>query len=95
MNCGACDGTVVAAHYTGLRQQAFGKGTGIKGHDLLIADLCRECHENFDRHATSIFRDKPMRQIDQSEQFLYCVAQTLIRRVQEGVLYTDDIKVKE
>ena len=33
VNCGARDGTVVAAHYQGIRAGEFGKGTGKKPDD--------------------------------------------------------------
>jgi hypothetical protein len=82
MNCGVRDGTVVAAHYTGMRSHAFGKGTGTKPHDLLIADLCRACHAAFDGASGNLLADK----IDKSEQFLYLILQTLLRRVDQGIL---------
>ena len=42
-NCGAQDGTVVAAH----RNQ--GKGMGIKVSDALVAALCFRCHYQLDQ----------------------------------------------
>ena len=86
VNCGVRDGTVVAAHYSGMRQHAFGKGKGIKGHDLCIADLCAKCHSKFDQYKVSNFDSQYMRDIDQSEQFLYLVIKTLIRRVNDEVI---------
>ena len=91
-NCGVRDDTVVAAHYHGMRQIMFGKGTSTKVHDLCIADLCRKCHHEFDMSEASYMKDPLMRKIDLSERFLFCVMQTLIRRVHDGVLYTDDLK---
>ena len=44
VNCGTQDGTVVAAHYQGLRSHQYGKGKGQKPHDILVADLCVKCH---------------------------------------------------
>lgn len=41
--CGACDGTVVAAH----RNQ--GKGMGLKVSDALVAALCHSCHAELDQ----------------------------------------------
>lgn len=88
--CGARDGTVVAAHYTGMRAHALGKGTGCKPHDLFIADLCHRCHTKFDQHDKSIDRststDAFFRKVDVSEQFAYAILQTLIRRVGQGVI---------
>lgn len=46
MNCGAQDGTVVAAHSNWLRD---GKGKGIKAHDYRIAALCFRCHSELDQ----------------------------------------------
>lgn len=45
-NCGAQDGTVVAAHSNQLRD---GKGRGIKAHDYRIAALCFRCHHELDQ----------------------------------------------
>jgi hypothetical protein len=92
VNCGVRDDTVVACHYEGIRAHTFGKGKGIKPHDLCVADLCYKCHNLFDGKKTSHFKDKYLRKIDASEQFMFCVLQTLIRRVKQGVLSVDDIK---
>ena len=92
VNCGNRDDTVVAAHYQGMRQQMLGKGTGTKPHDLCIADLCSKCHREFDSFEGSYVKDPLMRKIDLSERFLFCVMMTLIRRTQDGTLYTDDLK---
>lgn len=43
-NCGAQDGTVVLAHYSGIYQHRFGKGRGIKGSDWAAAPQCANCH---------------------------------------------------
>lgn len=48
MNCGAQDGTIVAAHSNQLRD---GKGRGIKAHDYRIAALCYRCHSDLDQGA--------------------------------------------
>ena len=96
VNCGVRDGTIVAAHYQGIRAQIFGKGKGIKPHDLCIADLCttggKGCHHMFDHAEGSYYKDAYLRKIDLSERFLFCVIQTLIRRVKQGVLNADDIE---
>jgi len=86
VNCGVKDDTVVAAHYQGIRAQLLGKGKGIKPHDLCVADLCADCHRKFDNYEVSAMSTKYLRQIDQSEQFMYCVMQTLIRRYKAGIL---------
>ena len=83
VNCGAADGTVVAAHYTGMRSHRFGKGTGHKPHDLCIADLCHKCHHAFDvAFDGSTFEKK----VDLSEQFLFLIIQTLLRRVAQDII---------
>ena len=40
-NCGADDGTVVAAH---SNMSVHGKGKSIKSHDVFTAHLCYRCH---------------------------------------------------
>jgi len=45
-NCGAEDGSVVAAH---SNSQEDGKGMGIKAHDFKVAGLCFRCHMNLDQ----------------------------------------------
>jgi ribosomal protein S27AE len=45
-NCGAQDGTIVAAHSNQLRD---GKGRGIKADDYRIAALCFRCHSELDQ----------------------------------------------
>jgi hypothetical protein len=92
VNCGIRDGTIVPAHYEGIRAMTFGKGKSIKPHDLVTADLCMRCHALFDGKKASHFKDPYLRKIDASEQFMFCVLQTLIRRVKQGVLKVDDIK---
>jgi len=88
VNCGFNDGTTVSAHYQGMRSQQFGKGTGIKPHDLCVADLCAGCHKLFDEYRTSDLENRDQRRIDHSEQFLFCIVQTLIRRYKDEVLKT-------
>ena len=63
------DGTIVAAHYTGLRQQEFGKGMGQKCTDTATAYLCHECHTKFDTYR---YEDN----IDSSELFLLAIVRT-------------------
>ena len=41
INCGALDGTIVAAHRNEL---TFGKGRTHKAHDCMTAHLCARCH---------------------------------------------------
>jgi len=46
MNCGADDGTIVAAH---SNQSKHGKGMSIKAHDCFVAFLCHRCHHEIDQ----------------------------------------------
>ena len=92
VNCHKNDGTIVAAHYQGLRGNTFGRGTGIKCHDLLVADLCSVCHTQADSYDWSDDRLKWKRKIETSERFMFCILQTLIRRVRQGVITIDDLK---
>lgn len=89
VNCGAADGTVVAAHYTGLRAHWLGKGVANKVSDLCVADLCHKCHSAFDQHKASS-RDESatafQKKIDMSEQFLFLVIKTLMRRIDQEVV---------
>lgn len=45
-NCGAMDGTIVAAHSNQMRD---GKGRGLKANDYRIAALCYKCHTELDQ----------------------------------------------
>lgn len=80
---------MVAAHYTGLRAHLLGKGTGHKPHDLAIADLCHKCHYQFDvAGGGGTFEKK----IDRSEQFLFNIVKTLMRRIDQGVITIEGMK---
>lgn len=83
--CVRCQGPdAYACHYNGLRQIAFGKGTGIKCHDIATADLCKRCDDWFTEGSTKGFDSK----IDRSEQFLFYVVMTNIRRFEDNTLKT-------
>ena len=85
VNCMSNDGTVVRAHYSGMRQHQYGKGRGIKGHDCIAADLCQRCHAKFDSYQVATGETQLQRDIDHSEQFLHLCFLTLVRDIQEGV----------
>lgn len=82
VRCGADDGTVVLAHYTGLRQHQYGKGRGIKCSDHMGAHLCHSCHLHFDQ-------PELRKSVEASEEFLHCIALTWGRWLGAGLL---DIK---
>ena len=95
VNCGAADGTVVAAHYTGMRANWLGKGTANKPHDVCVADLCFRCHAAFDHHKQSARTDGAtdfQKKIDLSEQFLFLIVKTLLRRIDQGVVTIKGVK---
>jgi hypothetical protein len=79
--CGKNDGTVIGAHYTGVRRGAYGGGLGIKVHDFLIAHLCADCHRELD----TLSRSKDDRW-EHSEQFHHLIALTLARLFNDGTI---------
>jgi uncharacterized Fe-S cluster-containing radical SAM superfamily protein len=81
VRCGKDDGTIVLCHYTGVRRGAFGGGLGIKCHDAVGAELCGVCHHWMDTGS----RDKD-RKWETSEEFLFLVGLTWIRRIEQGVV---------
>jgi hypothetical protein len=60
----------------------YGKGTGIKGHDAIGADLCDCCHKYFDQYESYATKHS----VERSEEFLHLCAMTVIRRIERGVL---------
>lgn len=86
IKCGALP--AMPCHYTGPRQIHYGKGTGIKCSDLMIADLCLQCHEHFDQYRTMKSADEQsyeFKKMDHSEQFLHYVLMTIHRRLELGL----------
>lgn len=81
VRCGTQDGTVVGAHYSGVRRLAYHGGLGQKVHDLLIAHLCSECHRWLD----TLSKDKTLRW-EHSEEFHHWIAVTLLRLLERGIL---------
>ncbi len=81
VRCGTRDGTVVGAHYTGVRRHSYGGGLGQNVHDFCIADLCFRCHEYMDR----LSRDKEGRW-GHSEEFQHYVLLTLAKRFDSGLI---------
>ena len=75
----------------------FGKGTGHKPHDICVADLCHKCHKAFDLYkispldeSISNVGDPYAKKIDISEQFLFLIIQTIIRRIDQGLIKIGD-----
>ena len=81
VRCKRRDESVVGAHYTGVRRDAYGGGLGIKVHDFCVADLCSECHTYMD----TLSRDKEGRW-GHSEEFQHYVLLTLAKRFESGIV---------
>lgn len=79
VRCGRAMSSVVGAHYTGVRRLSYGGGIGIKVHDCLVADLCRECHQYMDQ----LSRDKEGRW-GHSEEFQHYILLTIAKRFETG-----------
>lgn len=80
INCGGYN--AYACHYNGTYQHQYGKGRGIKAHDMASAELCHQCDQIFTEGSTKGFIDK----IDRDCQFLHLIMLTNIRRFDSGVL---------
>lgn len=79
VRCGAHDGTVVLAHYTGARRCSYGGGFGIKVDDVAGAHLCAACHRYMDTES----RDKAEKWLH-SEEFLHLCMLTILRLRTQG-----------
>ena len=77
VRCGAQDGTVVAAHYSGSYAHEFGKGRGVKAADHLVADLCSRCHTALDNYEGG---NDDARAVE----FFRCIFRTQMRRLNGG-----------
>lgn len=78
IRCGALEAW--ACHYSGPRQHAFGKGRGRKCHDLMSAEFCHKCDQEFTEGSTSPrWKDK----WERSEEFMFYIGLTNIRRYEE------------
>lgn len=78
IKCGTQDGTVVRAHYCGMYQQRFGKGTGTKGHDLFGAHLCHRCHTAFDQYIGDLYQ--------RDLEFLVLCCMTIVRDTENNLI---------
>jgi len=86
--CIKCDADgAYSCHYNGLRQQAYGKGRGIKCHDIATAEFCYKCDQEFTEGSTSErWNGDRDGKWERSEEFLHWVLLTNIRRYNNGVL---------
>ncbi len=78
IKCGRQDGTVVAAHYSGLYASRLGKGGAVKAHDHCTAHLCGVCHSYMDSYAEGNTDGRAV-------EFLLLILETQTRCIQEGV----------
>jgi hypothetical protein len=74
------DGLPIAgsAHYNGMLNLLFGKGIAKKCHNLLTAELCDDCHKDFDSNAHG------RKSMEASHDFMKCILLTIIRRYEAG-----------
>ena len=84
IRCKVEDGTVCGRHYNGQRQHLYGKGRGIKGHPLMVADFCNRCDREFIEG--SIPKSDYELQTERSEEFQHYCILSAIRRFENGVL---------
>ena len=77
--CGANDGTVLAAHYSGLGSGALGNGMGTKSGDLFVADLCSRCHSSMDSYEAG-------NDAGRCYEFTMAVLKTQLRRWRAGLI---------
>ena len=78
IRCGAT-GTTRLSHYNGFRSYSYGKGRGIKGHDIAAAEFCHHCDSVFSEENYHVFAGGS-RSIERSEEFLHWVTMTNISR---------------
>ena len=99
LNCIRCGkGPAMPCHYTGLRQQHYGKGWGIKVSDLMIADFCLTCHEFFDQYLGMKSENEQTyeyKKLDHSEEFLHYTLMTIHRRLELGLVLKFDTDITD
>lgn len=78
IRCGK-EGDVCLRHYNGFRQHSYGKGRGIKCHDIAAAELCHWCDADFSE-ANYHKWEGGSKSIERSEEFLHWCMMTNIRR---------------
>lgn len=84
-NCGAQDGSVVAAH---SNQGIHGYGKGIKSHDCYVAFLCGNCHSWLDRASIGVDPTgwyMPTRE-DKVKMFNLAMNKTLLVLFRDGIV---------
>ena len=84
IRCGR-PGETRACHYNGWRSHAFGKGRGIKCDDLATAEFCQACDLLFSESSYHLW-EGGSKSVDRSEQFLFWITISNIRRKRNGVI---------
>lgn len=79
VRCGADDGTIVPAHYSGDLQGLLGKGMGSKCTDAATAALCYNCHTYMDQY-------KDGNTVERSEEFLLLIVLTHELLFKQGLI---------
>lgn len=78
IRCGK-EGETCLRHYNGFRAHSYGKGRGIKCHDIAAAELCNECDSLFSEANYPLW-DGGSKSVERSEEFLHWCMMTNIRR---------------
>ncbi len=73
------------AHINGFRAASFGKGRGIKPDDLMTAIFCQSCDDYFSESNYPHW-EGGSKSIERSEEFLFYICMTNIRRKKVGDL---------
>ena len=83
--CIKCDAPdAYSCHYNGKRSLSYGKGRGCKANDLVTAEFCHRCDQEFTEG--SMLPRWNNNKWERSEEFLHWIAMTNIRRLKEGVI---------
>lgn len=79
IKCGAPD--AYSCHFNGAYQHQYGKGRGIKCHDLATAEFCHRCDQDYSEGVNIHGGDE-----ERESYFLHYIMLTNIRRFKNGVL---------
>lgn len=81
IKCGKPD--AYSCHYNGPWQHSFGKGRGVKCNDLMTAEFCHKCDQEFSEGS---MLPRWNNKWERSDEFQKWIALTNIRRLENGVL---------
>jgi len=84
IRCGST-GTTRFCHLNGFRAHSFGKGRGIKGHDLIGCDFCEGCDRLFSEEYYHVW-EGGSKSLERSEEFMFWCLKTILRRYEQGVM---------